>query len=605
MNLFFQPKTIIYHPTPIKSNQIGQIISKWPNILDPLTELITITANSNDLIVEIKEDLDIKPEGYHLILDEDRATITSSSESGAFYGVLMLDELLKNFQVTTLEVSDYPDLPIRGVMLDISRSKVLTLETAKELVRLFARLRYNHLELYVEGFSFEYQSFQKYLNEQNYFSLHDYLKLEKYANKFYLDFVPNQNGFGHMSDWLILDEFKDLAECPDGFDIWGSHRMPSTLNPLDDKAVKLVKKMYHDMLPYTKSKYFNMDFDEPYELGHGKSKDETKKSSIEDVYIDYFLKLYEDVKSYHKTPMIWGDVLVRHPDKIDRLPKDVIFIDWGYNKDYDFLNHAKMLQNKKVKYLLAPGTSTWSTITGRMLDMESTIYNSATSAKKYGGLGIIVTDWGDIGHLQYLPFSYLGFIFAGMISWHDTNINNAKAYLKKMLNDDYLYEAYLELARYHMLEGEYRDYGSRLFNAILWAEHAKNQTSPLQFYLTRMKSNLLDEKNQQLLKISFTKVQSLLSLSKDSLIKEEFVNSLFLLETLLKINQKLKEVIDNKINKVNKINFDLEITSLKQYALKHQELWNQRNNPSGYIKSVNRINWLIEILRELTRKENA
>lgn len=124
-----------------------------------------------------------------------------------------------------------------------------------------------------------------------------------------------------------------------------------------------------------------MNFDEPYELGHGKSKQECLKTSTEDVYIEYLEKLANVVRKYNKTPMIWGDVLVKHPDKISKLSKDIVFIDWGYNKAYDFVNHAKMLEELKVKYLLAPGTSTWSSITGRFIDMKETIENSTCSSK--------------------------------------------------------------------------------------------------------------------------------------------------------------------------------------------------------------------------------
>lgn len=133
-----------------------------------------------------------------------------------------------------------------------------------------------------------------------------------------------------------------------------------------------------------------------------------------------------------------------------------------------------MLFENNVNYILAPGTSSWSTITSRMLDMSLTIIHSAKAAKKYNGLGILVTDWGDIGHLQYLSVSYLGFIFGGLLAWGSCELDDAIGYLKKMLKDDALCEAILELAQYHLLEGDYRDYGSRLFSAILWAEHARN-----------------------------------------------------------------------------------------------------------------------------------
>ncbi len=295
--------------------------------------------------------------------------------------------------------------------------------------------------------------------------------------------------------------------------------------------------------------------------------------------------------------MLWGDVLINHPDKIDELPKDAIFIDWGYNKDYPFMEHAKMLDSKKTNYLLAPGTSSWSTITSRILDMQETIINSANASKKYHGLGILVTDWGDIGHLQYLPVSYLGFILGGLVAWSDSSLNDAICYLKKMLNDDALVEAILELGKYHLLEGEYRSYGSRLFNTILWAEHAMRQDNPTTFYQEKMMANLIDEKHLALLKISFIKAESLLALAKDTLEKEEMLNSLFLLKTLASLNAKFS------LLKIQTVDFNKEIQELKQYAKVHKTLWEKRNNPYGYEESVKRIKWLIEILLKLTRKE--
>jgi hypothetical protein len=46
-------------------------------------------------------------------------------------------------------------------MLDISRNKIPTIETLKVIAQLLADLKYNHLELYIEGFSFAYPSFRR------------------------------------------------------------------------------------------------------------------------------------------------------------------------------------------------------------------------------------------------------------------------------------------------------------------------------------------------------------------------------------------------------------------------------------------------------------
>lgn len=583
----------------LKNKAIGKVENAFSPLLFRHYKDMILADDSSPTILEIKQDLSVEnEEEYHLIIQEDRIQIISKTEKAAFYGLVTLKQLQSEQIIETQEIKDKPDLKVRGLMIDISRAKVLNVSSIKKIIDLVAELKYNHLELYVEGFSYEYKNIKEALADKNYLTQEEYLEVEKYAIEKYIDFVPNQNGFGHMSDWLALDKFKELAECPDGFEIWGSKRPPSTLDPTNPKSFELVKQMYEEMIPFTKSKYFNMNFDEPYELGHGKSKQECLKTSTEDVYIEYLEKLANVVRKYNKTPMIWGDVLVKHPDKISKLSKDIVFIDWGYNKAYDFVNHAKMLEELKVKYLLAPGTSTWSSITGRFIDMKETIENSTCSSKKYHGLGILLTDWGDMGHLQYLPSSYLGFIYGAMLSWSSGTIEDAEKYLAIILNDEILAKVIVELSRYHELEGEYRDYGTRLFASIMWAEHGKRQDDEVNFFLNRMKSNIISYEAVQKLHDLFIQEKNKLQNAKECLEKDEIKNAILLLETLLDINERLHSYLDNCI-----VNFDEPIKNLEKYLENHKKLWLARNIKEGYAFSANRINWLIEMLMCLDRKE--
>lgn len=583
----------------LKNKAIGKVENAFSPLLFRHYKDMILSDDSSQTILEIRQDLSIEnEEEYHLIIQEDRIQIISKTEKAAFYGLVTLKQLQSEQIIETQDIKDKPDLKVRGLMLDISRAKVLNVSSIKKIIDLMAELKYNHLELYVEGFSYEYKNIKEALADKNYLTQEEYLEVEKYAIEKYIDFVPNQNGFGHMSDWLALDKFKELAECPDGFEIWGSKRPPSTLDPTNPKSFELVKQMYEEMIPFTKSKYFNMNFDEPYELGHGKSKQECLKTSTEDVYIEYLEKLANVVRKYNKTPMIWGDVLVKHPDKISKLSKDIVFIDWGYNKAYDFVNHAKMLEELKVKYLLAPGTSTWSSITGRFIDMKETIENSTCSSKKYHGLGILLTDWGDMGHLQYLPSSYLGFIYGAMLSWSSGTIEDAEKYLAIILNDETLAKVIVELSHYHELEGEYRDYGTRLFASIMWAEHGRRQDDKVNFFLNRMKSNIISYEAVQKLHDLFIQEKNKLQNAKECLEKDEIKNAILLLETLLAINERLHSYLDNCI-----VNFDEPIKNLEKYLENHKKLWLARNIKEGYAFSANRINWLIEMLMCLDRKE--
>lgn len=535
----------------------------------------------------------LKSEEYHLEINENEICIKASTNQGIFYGIKTLKQIVSKKQVKCCKIEDSPDLSIRGAMIDISRSKVPTLKTLKQMVELLCDLKYNHMELYVEGFSYEYQSFKEVLDDNNYIKLEEYIELEKYANERYIDLVPNQNGFGHMADWLERKEYKKLAECENGFTIWGCHRPPSTLDPSNKGSHKLVKRMYEDMLPHFKSKYFNMNFDEPYELGYGKSKEKCDASSKEDVYIEYLNPLYKLVKKYQKIPMIWGDVIIHNKDAINKLPKDLIVIDWGYHLNYNFDAHAELLNENKRKYMMAPGTCTWSTITGRYDDMIATIKNSTTALKKNNGLGMLLTDWGDIGHLQYLPFSYPGFIYGAQSSWSEPNEEVIEIYLNKLVGNE-LSKAIIELSKYTRLEGPYRDYGSRLFSLILWSEHSMRQVDQMEFFLSKIKSNLIDDDNLDKLEKLFKEYLNYIR-PVESIEKAEVENSINLLLTLVDIQRNLKKVI----NENQKDIFDKDILILEAYLGKHLELWKLRNVEAGYIPSGNRIKWLIKILKEI------
>ncbi len=538
-------------------------------------------------------------EEYYLEVKPKQVVIKTGSPVGAFYALQTFKQIFENALVNCLTIHDYPDLKTRGIMLDISRGKVLSVTSIKKLIDIFASLKINHLELYVEGFSYDYPSFPNVSAIKNYLGVKDYLEIEKYAESRFIDFVPNENGFGHMTDWLAKEQYHKLAECPEGFTIWGSYRPSSTLNPLDEGSFELVKKMYMDMLPYYKSKYFNMNFDEPYELGFGKSKKMCDKIGEANVYIEYFRKLAAVVRENGKTPLLWGDFLIKHPEVLPTFDKDAIFIDWGYYKNYDFMEHAKILSNAKLPFMMAPGTCTWSVITSREEDMKQSIEHSSSACKKYHGLGILTTDWGDFGHLQYLPFSMIGFIYGAMCSWGEADYDLACHYLEKLYGD--ISWIILKLSRYTDLEGEYHSYGSRLFAGIQWAESSMrvlDEKERIPVFVDTYSKNLLTNESLQSLKKLLRDCRADLMKCKVDTVWAEVENSISLLETLVLLQIEFKKYHD-------KVPYDFSdiIKQLEKYKTIHKNLWLLRNISAGYEVSAKRIDWLIQLLSGLNGKE--
>lgn len=108
---------------------------------------------------------------------------------------------------------------------------------------------------------------------------------------------------------------------------------------------------------------FHTDLDETFDLGYGKNKDKAEKEGVVSIYLDYVKKLSEKVKARGHNMMMWGDVLSKEEDAAAQLPKDIIVLDWGYEKEHPVRRRAERLQRAGVEFYLCPGTNSWCSFT--------------------------------------------------------------------------------------------------------------------------------------------------------------------------------------------------------------------------------------------------
>jgi hypothetical protein len=215
--------------------------------------------------------------------------------------------------------------------------------------------------------------------------------------------------------------------------------------------------MMDDLLPNFSSPVFNVNLDEPFELGKGKSKEICETRGEGQVYLDYALKMHDLVKARNKKMMMWGDVVLRHPELIPQIPKDITLLDWGYESSYPYERHCQSLQSSGLNYMVCPGTNSWTCITGRTDNMLATIESATSNGAKYGAAGMIITDWGDMGHWQYLPVSYAGYTVGAALSWNSSSRKdlNLSTFLNTYVFRDensVMGDLVLDLGRYNRYE---------------------------------------------------------------------------------------------------------------------------------------------------------
>jgi hexosaminidase len=602
------------------ADSIKDIVSSYLKMIPGVNpEFVTNGGN-----VKFMFNKDVARQGYYMDVKNDRITISYSDLQGLYYAVISMKVLNNNYSgsIPCVYIEDSPDLEVRGLMLDISRNKVPSKETLLNIAQLLADLKYNHLELYVEGFSFAYPSFRKLWEDtETPVSIDEIRELDLFCKEHYIDLVANQNSLGHMTAWLATDQYKDLAECPNGYKMLGLISMKSTLNPGDPGSLELVSRMTDDILPAFSSPNFNINLDEPFELGKGKSKELCKEKGEGTVYLDYALKLHDMLTGKNKKVLMWADIVLRHPELLPRIPKDITLLDWGYEASYPYARHCRTLQSTGLNYMVCPGTNSWTTITGRTDNMLATIDSATTNGVKYGAKGMLLTDWGDMGHWQYLPVSYAGYATGAAMSWNCKNFNEARLsrFLSSYVFKDMNYvmgDLVLDLGRYYRYEAfpmlnmtttmMSLEFGLRdrlLIDAIVTKSLGgiKNLMGDLAPETVEVLVNNYDNRHrpdyeglQKFLDDSQELLKNARPGTPDSvLIRDEYLNAM----RLIRIGSCLQNYI-NQRGIVTIAQEKVELKKLKELGTRYLEennrLWLLRNKPGGYNTSVASLNALMK-----------
>ncbi|NHJ02698.1 MAG: beta-N-acetylhexosaminidase [Candidatus Heimdallarchaeota archaeon] len=439
------------------NRHLEQILSQELNVLELLQ---TKSEEKHERLIEVflirQKELIPHYNGYKLIIEEKVIKIIFNDDAGGYYGISTLIQIFgsainnsSDFLLPELVINDFPDFPARGIMLDVSRDKVPTMDTLYSLIELLSSWKINQLQLYFEH-TFAYEKHEIVWKNASPFTADEIKTLDKFCKEHYIELVPNQNSFGHFHRWLIHDEYRDLAECPDGYKHpFSLNKEPFSLNPTDKRVVSLLEDLYSQLLPNFTSTMFNVGLDETFDLGEGKSAEICQKKSKSYVYLEFLLKVCDLVAKFGKTIQFWADMIFQDEEIIPLIPKTTIPLLWGYEKDHPYEQQTKKLHQLGFSFYVCPGTSSWNSFTGRTYNAIENLIKAAIWGKAEDALGYLITDWGDHGHLQPLPISYIGFLVGSGLSWNssETSQDNfrKREYVSQLL-DKYIFKNQLSFS---------------------------------------------------------------------------------------------------------------------------------------------------------------
>lgn len=378
--------------------------------------LLPIRTATREL-VDRGPDRSLPPEGFRLVHATEGTFFTAADPAGARYARSAWRQLCRAEYLPELEIRDWPDFPVRGLMLDISRCKVPTLATLRNLAEVLADLRINQLQLYMEH-TFAFPGHDLVWGDASPLDAADIRSLDLCCSEVGIELVPNFNSFGHFERWLRHPEYQHLAESPEGFTLWNGEHRPhgSTLKP-EDRSLAFVASLQDALLPHFSSRQFNIGCDETWELGQGWSRELCRKSGKHRIYLDFLKKLHAIAARRGHRVQFWADIILHEPSLIAELPKDLVGLVWGYEATHPFTEQCPRFAEAGIEYLVCPGTSGWNSLGGRTENLLLNQRSAALSASAHGARGMLTTDWGDGGHHHPLTVSVPGIVVGAGHSW--------------------------------------------------------------------------------------------------------------------------------------------------------------------------------------------
>ena len=208
--------------------------------------------------------------------------------------------------------------------------------------------------------------------------------------------IPLQQCFGHVEYILRHERYAHLRE---------NHKDICQLCPLKERqAYRLVSELLADIGSMHPSDYIHIGGDETYLLGHcPRCRAKAEREGLSRLYVDYFKKIAQRVVKLGKRPIIWADMLLKHPEAAGQMPKETVFVDWNYGWRPSHFGDISRIQRQGFEVWGAAALRAHPdnhSLTSWKTHFEN-IRDFVPYARRHRYTGILMTSWSTSGVYGY------------------------------------------------------------------------------------------------------------------------------------------------------------------------------------------------------------
>ncbi len=312
-----------------------------------------------------------------------------------------------------------------GLMLDCSRSGVMSVEATKRMIDLMEGMDYNMLMLYTED-TYEVEGQPYFGHLRGRYKKEELKELDAYAKAHSVELVPCIQTLAHLfclQHWPAYWDYADFQEV---------------LMVGDEKVYKLIDDMFATLAECFTSRLVNVGMDEARWLGLGAYLAKHGYRNRVEILCEHLQRVSEIGKKYGFTLCMWSDMFFKLATKSggwigdqcgeidssvsEMIPDNVRLIYWDYyskdKKHYD--NWLEGHEKLKAGTMFAGGLWTWTGFAPHNA-YSIKIGNAATqSCFEHETKDVIYTVWGNDG-METSRFAILPSMFYNACIAHGIN----------------------------------------------------------------------------------------------------------------------------------------------------------------------------------------
>jgi hexosaminidase len=436
-------------------------------------------------------------EAYTMKIDKNGIIIKGNSSAATYYAIQTLRQMAEssgsNSFFPEAELSDYPALPYRGLLVSMGEGAIYNEQFVRDIIDELARFKSNQFMFYSES-SIELDSFPL-VGYKSKVPKAAIRRMIEYAKERHVDIVPFQTLYGHLHDIFRLEKYSTLSTGRYGFEF----------DPTNPQAREMVKTMVNEISDLFPSPFFHIGFDETWFTRRLSRMQADGVAPLKDGKVidanQYFLQhlnyCAELLRAKGKTGMAWMDIFVNESlmDQFKKVPKDFYYPAWYYDTDTLEMNKwIDVMNNNNLRYFVQPSIDNWN-------DLYSTqmTYDNADLflplGKRKGALGMTQCLWTDAMLTLTRP-SLVQIAYTAVGSWQKDNPDKNKFVEQYGLQryDDIIYRAGMIRALNKMQESN--DYLNRVFTQVaqneLWVDPFR------EYFLKKVRENMEDLQKSRL-----------------------------------------------------------------------------------------------------------